>query len=137
MRAALWPTRTVADMDACLARWDTLMLVADFGGGMLHGFAQVSERAVVEGCSSSPVAYIEGWWVDPAQRHLSVHTTLVSTAETWASQHGYREMATGADATDDGALHERRDLGFAAVARIVVLHKLLASRSGPNHASIR
>ena len=46
-----------------------------------------------EGCTISPVAYIEGWYVDPDLRRRKVGSQLVHTAEAWARRQGLQEIA--------------------------------------------
>ena len=42
----------------------------DPGGDRVTGFAEVSRRPYAEGCDTSPVAYLEGWYVVPdCRRH--------------------------------------------------------------------
>ncbi len=84
MRTALWSDQTSADMDAWLARPDTVVIVADAGDGRLRGFVEVVVRSVEDCCETSPVAYLEGWWVDVAVRRQGVGASLIAAAEAWA-----------------------------------------------------
>ena len=43
----------------------TITLVAEAEDARLVGFAEVDTRAYAEGCESSPVAFLEGWYVAP------------------------------------------------------------------------
>src|SRR5688572_13989743 len=45
-------------------------------GGGLGGFASFSLRPWAEGCSDTPVPYIEGWWVEPDLRGSGVGRAL-------------------------------------------------------------
>jgi aminoglycoside 6'-N-acetyltransferase I len=84
MRTALWPGQTVDDMREWLARPDTVVLIADLGAGKLGGFAELGARSVAESCTTSPVAYLEGWYVDPAWRRQGTGAALIAAAESWA-----------------------------------------------------
>jgi hypothetical protein len=44
------------------------VLVADRGDRTLAGFVEIGSRNYAEGCESTPVAYLEGWYVDPDAR---------------------------------------------------------------------
>ena len=43
------------------------VLVAEDASHRLVGFAEVSRRTWAEGCDTSPVGFLEGWYVEPAQ----------------------------------------------------------------------
>jgi aminoglycoside 6'-N-acetyltransferase I len=62
--------------------------------GELCGFIEVSFRDYAEGCQTSPVAYIEGWYVDEHCRRRTLGTRLVQAAEAWARSQGLQEMAS-------------------------------------------
>lgn len=125
MRSALWPGQTWADMDAWLARDDATVIVADAGDGGLCGFAEVGERSVADSCDTSPVAYLEGWWVDTVMRRQGIGAALIAAAEAWARGRGLTEFAS--DTTLDNTLSQQahRRLGFTEVERAVLYRKLL------------
>jgi len=125
MRTALWPDQTAADMAAWRSRADAATLVAEREPAGLCGFAEVGARAFADGCDSSPVAYLEGWWVDPDRRGQGVGAALVRAVETWARQRGYREL--GSDALLDNLVSQRAHLrlGFSEVERAVRYRKAL------------
>lgn len=130
MRRVLWPHDTVEaeqiDMATWLARPDTAVLVADRGNGRgLAGFAEVGTRLYADGCDTSPVAYLEGWYVDRDVRRRGIGAALVRAAEVWARQRGYQEFASDAllDAIDSQRAHE--SLGFIEVERAVRYRKRL------------
>jgi aminoglycoside 6'-N-acetyltransferase I len=128
MRSALWPEQSEDDMRAWLGRTDAGVIVAERRSGpqpRLCGFAEVGERDYADGCATSPVAYLEGWYVDPDQRRLSIGAQLVHAVEAWGRARGYRELAS--DTTLDNLVsqqaHER--LGFSETERLVVYRKTL------------
>jgi aminoglycoside 6'-N-acetyltransferase I len=119
MRTALWPDQTEADMSAWLVRPDAVVLVAVKPPSGLAGFAEVGARPFVDGCESSPVAYLEGWYVDADQREQGIGAALIHAVEDWARAQGYRELAsdTELDNLISQRAHER--LGFSEVERAV------------------
>ena len=124
MRRALFddiaPGNEEADAAAWLARPDTAILVAvRVDGRGLAGFAELAERPYADGCETSPVAYLEGWWVDENARRQGVGAALVAAGIAWARERGYREMASDAllDNVTSHRAHEA--LGFAEVERAV------------------
>ena len=72
-----------------------ITFVVERTGGGLCGFIEVSLRHYAEGCQTSPVAYIEGWYVDEERRRGKLGTRLVQAAEAWARRHGLKEMDIG------------------------------------------
>lgn len=125
MRTALWPDHTAADRDAWLARPDAVVLVAEREPGRLVGFAELGLRSYADGCDSSPVPYLEGWWVDTAARRQGVGRALMAAAEAWARAQGYAELASDTPITNlvSRAAHAR--LGFVEVERAVLFRKAL------------
>lgn len=124
MRAALWPGPDVethaAEMREWFARSDAAVLVAARGDGPgLAGFAEVGTRSVVDESETSPVAYLEGWYVDPDVRRQGVGASLVRAAEEWARSKGYREF--GSDVELDNEISQRAhvSLGFRETSRAV------------------
>jgi aminoglycoside 6'-N-acetyltransferase I len=131
MRDALWPDQTAGDVAAWLARPDTAVLVAERtaggggSGGGLCGFAEVGARSIAEGCTTSPVAYLEGWYVDPDARRRGVGTTLLHAVEDWARRAGYRELASDTELTNQVSQQVHERLGFTEVERAVQYRKAL------------
>lgn len=125
MRQALWPDQTPADMADWLARPDAAVLVAERVGGGLCGFAEVGARSIAEGCSSSPVAYLEGWFVDPDVRGQRVGAGLLQAVEAWARRAGYRELASDTTLTNEASQRAHEALGFTEVERAVQYRKAL------------
>jgi len=74
MRQALWPSEDgehAAEIAAFLQgnrANPAEVLMAFDAAGTAVGFAEVSIRSYAEGCYSGRVAYLEGWYVDPARR---------------------------------------------------------------------
>ncbi|HXI11762.1 MAG TPA: aminoglycoside 6'-N-acetyltransferase [Thermoanaerobaculia bacterium] len=128
MRRALWPelaAETEAeDAAAWLARPDTHVLVAERPDGSgLSGFAEVAARPYADGCETSPVAYLEGWYVDADERRTGVGAALLRAAEVWARRQGYTEMASDALLENVVSQQAHEALGFAEVERAVKYRK--------------
>jgi aminoglycoside 6'-N-acetyltransferase I len=101
------------------------IFIAERDDGTACGFVEVGERSYGEGCETSPVGYIEAWYVDPDVRRQGVGRTLLAAAEDWARASGYREM--GSDAVLDNLVSHRahRASGYEEVVRLVVFRKAL------------
>ncbi|GMV03727.1 MAG: hypothetical protein AMXMBFR53_00090 [Gemmatimonadota bacterium] len=132
MRMALWPDSTPEEVDALLELPPTeyAVLVAERSDGRLAAFAEVGTRAYAEGCATSPVAYLEGIWVDADARRTGVGVGLLRQAEAWARARGLSELASDADIANQPSLDFHRAAGFQEVERIVCFRRDL--RSGPS-----
>lgn len=128
MATALFPGTSMeedeAEMRATLARSDAAVFVLERpDGNSLAGYVEVGTRSVVDGCTTSPVGYIEAWYVDPDVRLGGHGRSLLEAAEAWARDQGYQEM--GSDALIDNRVshmaHERS--GYIEVDRVVTYRK--------------
>ena len=91
----------------------------------LCGYVEVGERPYAEGCDSSPVAYLESWWVDEDMRGRGIGRALVAVAEAWARERGRTEIASDALLDNDVSHAAHQALGFEEVERIVCFRKAL------------
>ncbi len=99
LRLALWPRHgreeLEQEMDAMLSVAETeRAFVAEPASGGLCGVVEVSLRPQVERCTTSPVGYVEGLYVDPSWRRRGLGRRLVEAAEAWARSRGCTEMAS-------------------------------------------
>jgi aminoglycoside 6'-N-acetyltransferase I len=127
MRSLLWSDQTEADMAAWLARPDTATIVAVRSAGSLCGFVEVGERTNADGCESSPVAYVEGWWVDADMRRQGVGARLIEAAESFARKGGYRELGSDTEVDNVVSQQAHRKLGFDELDRVVLYRKVLST----------
>jgi len=120
MMHALWPTSEPYDFrDESVFVWQR-----DDRPG-LGGFISVSIRPWAEGCESSPVPYIEGWWVAPDLRGVGVGRALVATVERWCVDHGYHELGSDVELHNDLSLRAHGALGFEPTLRLQFFRKRL------------
>lgn len=130
MRLSFWPgdaANHAAEIDAYLSGTgeDSVTLVAELSDGTLCGFLEAGTRSFADGCDSSPVGYIEGWWVDPALRRRGVGSRLVESAEAWARELGLSEMASDADLANRPSRDAHTALGYTEVHELVCFRKVL------------
>lgn len=130
MRRALWPeiesSREADEAADWLERPDTVVIVAARANDTrLAGFAEVGERPFADGCDTSPVAYLEGWYVDEDARRRGIGGALVQAGEAWARERGYRELASDAVLENATSHHAHLALGFSEVERAVRYRKTL------------
>lgn len=134
MRLALWPDadreelRSEAEAWLVPERHNTelaAVFVYDPGDGKAAGVLELSLRSHVDGCASSPVPYVEAWYVDEAFRRRGVGRALMEAACDWAVIRGFAEM--GSDALVGNVVSERAHaaIGFEEVGRVVQFRRTL------------
>ncbi len=101
------------------------VLVADRGDGSLAGFVEIGSRPYAEGCETSPVAYLEGWYVDPEDRRTGLGARLIEAAEAWALSHGFSEIASDTELENNISLKAHLALGYEEVERQICFKKRL------------
>ena len=101
------------------------VLVADRGDGSLAGFVEIGSRPYAEGCDTSPVAYLEGWYVDSDDRRAGLGAELIKAAEEWALAHGYSEIASDTELQNNVSLLAHLALGYEEVERQICFRKRL------------
>ena len=113
------------DMQRLLERQDAAVFIAERPDGSVCGYVEVGSRPYVDGCDTSPVGYIEAWWVDPDVRRGGYGRALLTAAEEWARAQGYTEM--GSDALLDNVVsHEaHKRSGYEEVDRVVQFRKVI------------
>jgi len=129
-RARLWPdageaahrrdAERLIDGDAPFAAWIALR------GEDVVGFAEaLLRRDPVNGCDTSPVAFLEGLWVDPRSRRRGIARQLIAAVEAWARGLGCGELAS--DALIDNAPSHATHIaaGFEETERVVYFRKRL------------
>lgn len=131
MRQALWPSPPgvhASEIDRYFKgdrNNPTAVLMAFDDAGRAAGFAELSIRSYAEGCSTSRVGYLEGWFVDSSARRKGVGTALLKAAEDWARGEGCTEFASDTEIDNDVSTAAHKALGFEEVDRIVCFRKSL------------
>lgn len=129
LRLALWPDNTaedaLAEMDEFLSDANTPVFVAVRENGKLGGFLEGGLRKYAEGCDTSPVGYIEGWFVDEDLRGQGVGGALVQAMEAWAREQGYKEIASDTWLDNETSIRAHLALGYEESERLVHFRKML------------
>jgi aminoglycoside 6'-N-acetyltransferase I len=139
LRCALWPEGTPEEHAQEIEEFfvspaTTAVFVCPRPTGGLCGLLEAGLRAYAEGCDSSPVGFIEGWYVDPDCRREGIGRALAAAAEAWAVSVGCTEM--GSDTPIDNRLSRtaHRQLGYEEVEEIVCFRKSLPGQGTTNPA---
>ncbi|HVR97342.1 MAG TPA: aminoglycoside 6'-N-acetyltransferase [Thermoanaerobaculia bacterium] len=129
LRHALWPDEAgeheeeIASFFAGDRRFMAAVIVAVDARGEVVGFAELSLRKYAEGCSSSPVGFLEGWYVVPEMRRQGVGGALVRAAEAWAREQGCTEFASDTEVENTLSAAAHNALGFEDVGIIRCFRK--------------
>ncbi|MDX2004551.1 MAG: aminoglycoside 6'-N-acetyltransferase [Meiothermus sp.] len=125
LRTMLWPDADAPEeITQLLADPEAVIFVAEVEGRLV-GFAEGSLRRYADGCESSPVGYLEGWYVRPEYRQHGVGRKLVGALEGWARARGCTEMASDTELHNTLSQQAHARLGFEEVERIVQFRKPL------------
>jgi aminoglycoside 6'-N-acetyltransferase I len=124
MRVALWGEHE--DVDELESEMETLfndemtpIFVAIRADGGLGGFVEAGTRKYAEGCQSSPVGFIEGWYVDADLRRQGVGAALIRAAEEWARGLGLTEMGSDTWLDNGTSIQAHLKLGYQEKERLV------------------
>lgn len=129
MRQSLWPDAPLEylgrDLDRILADPRHAVFMAAYADGGLSAFIEVSLRDYAEGCESSPVGYIEAWYVDEIVRGQKLGRDLMAAAEGWARERGCVEVASDTWLENEVSINIHKRLGYREVDRLVHFVKRL------------
>lgn len=129
LRVRLWPQAPEAellrDMEDALARGHFVRLAYASSGAAI-GLVEAARRVdYVNGTSTSPVAFLEGLYVDPVWRRKGVARALVSEVELWAVSLGCTELASDSPLENVTAHAAHRALRFQETERVVYFRKAI------------
>ncbi len=129
MRQGLWPEAPVEylsyDLDDKLANPDYAIFIAFNAEEKPVAFIEAGLRDYAESCETSPVGYIEAWYVDEPIRGQKVGKELIHTAEQWAREKGMVEMASDTWLENEASIAAHLKLGYAETERLVHFVKRL------------
>lgn len=100
-------------------------------GGRLVGLVELSIRPHAEGCTSSGVGYVEGWYVEPGARGTGVGRALVDAAQRWAAAQGCSELASDSDLGNEVSRRAHVACGFEEVRQVRCYRKALPAAGKP------
>jgi aminoglycoside 6'-N-acetyltransferase I len=129
LRTKLWPHEFRAELDAqgraaLISEPPLIVFVAEETSTAV-GFLELGLRSVAEGCTSSPVPYVEGWYVEADWRRRGVGGALMHAAEEWSRARGYTELGSDTEEVNRLSRAAHVALGFEEVETLVVFRKSL------------
>jgi aminoglycoside 6'-N-acetyltransferase I len=128
MRKGVWPEAADEylqfDMEEIFDSEKDAVFLA-FADGQPAGMIEARLREYAEGCETSPVGYIEGWFVHGEFRGTGVAGELVRAAEDWARENGCTEMASDTWLDNEVSINAHKKLGYHEAERLVHFVKRL------------
>ena len=91
----------------------------------LAGFADLGIRAYADGCTSQPVAYLEGIWVDASCRRMGVGEKLLTFLSDWAINEGFSEICSDTSIDNIDSHFAHAGWGFSETSKITNFRKEL------------
>lgn len=128
MRKGIWPEAPDDylnfDLDDILASENDAVFFA-VAEGRPVGMIEARIREYGEGCETSPVGYIEGWFVYPNMRGQGISGALTQCAEDWVRGKGCTEMASDTWLDNEASIRAHVKLGYFEVERLIHFVKQL------------
>lgn len=103
------------DIELSTDKESYLILVNDEYVGLL----ELSLRNIVDGCLSSPVAYIEGIYVKAAHRKKDIGSRIVNWAKEWGRSKNCTELGSDAELDNIDSQYFHKAIGFEETYRTV------------------
>jgi aminoglycoside 6'-N-acetyltransferase I len=131
LRQALWPDTSAAEHREEMAGQcrdpDRYAQFLATESGVAVGFAEAAIRSdYVPGTDTSPVAFLEGLYVEPGHRRQGIARRLVAAVELWAAGRGLSELASDTPLENGAGQRTHLALGFVESERVVFYSKRLA-----------
>jgi aminoglycoside 6'-N-acetyltransferase I len=128
MRAALWPHAPRQELEheaaSLLAKTPTATAFLLRDGSTAVAFVEATIRVDnVNGCSTSPVAFLEGIYVQSDWRRRGAARLLCRAVEAWARSRGCTELASDTEIENETSQTMHEALGFEESERVICYHK--------------
>jgi len=128
MRKGVWPDAPDEylnfDMEDIFSSEQDMIFLASVENKPV-GMIEARIRDYGEGCETSPVGYIEGWFVQEEFRGKGIAGVLTQAAENWAREKGCTEMASDTWLENETSIRAHLKMGYVEVERLVHFVKQL------------
>jgi aminoglycoside 6'-N-acetyltransferase I len=113
-----------SEMASQVARPERFAVFLAHEGGAIVGFAEAALRHdYVNGCSTSPVVFLEGIYVDEPYRRRGIARSLCNAVADWGRAAGCTEFASDAYADDTRSHAMHRALGFEELETVTYFRR--------------
>ncbi len=83
------------------------------------GFVELSSRNIVDGCLTSPVAYLEGLYLEKEYRRKGLGREAIEAVKNWCKQKGFTELGLDAELDNVSAQKFFKAIALKETYRIV------------------
>ena len=122
MRKGIWPEAPddymTFDMDELLADENYLVIFACDGERPI-GLTEAQIREYAEGGETSPIGYLEGWFVQDEYRGRGIVSIMTRAAEEWVRGKGCTEVASDTWLDNEPSIRAHLKMGYIEVERLV------------------
>ena len=132
LRATLWPNHSIEDhrkeltVSLSTPNNNLVGFMALSNSDEIIGFAEASLRNDhVNGCETSPVAFLEGIYVRYEDRRKGVARSLCDAVGMWGRSAGCTELASDAPLANKASQSFHAAMGFKETERVVFFRKSL------------
>jgi aminoglycoside 6'-N-acetyltransferase I len=129
LRHALWPDLSadahLVEIEAMLSEQSGAGYGAFAPDGLLVAFAEVSIRAYANGCTATPVPFLEGIFVEEGHRRMGVAGLLLVHIEGDLRAKGFVELCSDAEVHNTPSHLAHRHWGFVETERVIYYRKPL------------
>jgi len=132
LRQALWPDETSEEhrrnaLSLLNRTKNAVVYLAREEGGDVVAFAEATlRRDYVNGCSTSPIGFLEGVYVEPPYRNRGLSRMLCKALEDWAADLGCIEFASDVLLQNTLGQKVHEALGFEETERVIFYAKRFA-----------
>jgi aminoglycoside 6'-N-acetyltransferase I len=125
MRQDLWPDALASELAEEATAFFTgqgplrEVLICESNAGEPIGMIELSLRSHADGCRSSPVPFVEGWYVMAGHRRKGAGSLLMGAAVAWAREAGFTEIASDTQLDNDAGRCAHARSGFEEIERAV------------------
>jgi len=132
LRHALWSDTSLESHLNDIQDWldennpEAVTYLAETPSGEIVGFAEAAIRHdYVNGCSTSPVLYLEGIYVCPCSRQLGVARLLCKAIANWGRAQGCKEFASDVALDNTQSQRFHAAIGFDETERVIFYRQSL------------
>ena len=123
----LWGEHSISDLERILVGYisneESTAFYKTIDGKYVGVALCALRHDYVEGCSTSPVGYLEGIFVDKDYRNKGIAKELCLDCEKWAKSKGCSEFASDCELENSESLAFHLNIGFIEKNRIICFKK--------------
>jgi aminoglycoside 6'-N-acetyltransferase I len=121
MRFNLWPhcskDEHLKEINECLNNFLNYPVFVVEKNNDIIGFVEASIHDHAPGCHTTPIGFIEGWYVEPNYRNSGIGKKLIEAVEKWSLSKGFSEVASDAELDNSISILAHQKMGYKIVGK--------------------